>query len=132
MGKTKTDSILISIKKMLGLDRNYNAFDQDIIIHINSVFLILNQLGVGPDEVFSISDETTNWEDFLQGESIGLIKSYMYLKVRLLFDPPSTGVLHQAMERQISEFEWRLNIYCDTPKEESETGGEADESKSVG
>lgn len=127
----KTDSILISVKKMLGLDQNYNAFDPDVIMHINSVFLILNQLGVGPKKVFSITDEKDTWEEFLQGELVGLVKSYMYLKVRLIFDPPSTGVLHEAMERQIAEFEWRLNVHCDTPEEKVETGGEVDESEFV-
>lgn len=113
-----SDSILISVKKMLGLDKEYDAFDMDVVIHINSVFMVLNQLGVGPKECFSIDDDNASWSDFFQGnENANLVKSYMYLKVRLMFDPPSTGVLHEAMERQISEFEWRLNMQCDTLEE---------------
>lgn len=116
------DSILLSIKKMLGLDYAYNAFDVDIIININSVFMILFQLGVGPGKPFSISGETETWEEFFKDDQvINLVKSYMYLKVRLLFDPPSTGVLHEAMERQIKEFEWRLNVQSEGG-EENEPG----------
>lgn len=110
------DSVLLSIKKLVGLDRAYTAFDDDLIIHINSVFTILNQLGVGPKQSFFITGEEDTWSDFFQDtvKQPELVKSYIYLKVRLLFDPPSTGVLHEAMERQISEFEWRLNVECDT------------------
>lgn len=105
------ESILNSIKKLLGMDKNFNAFDQDVIIHINSVFLVLNQIGVGPENPFQITGEEELWTDFMEDISkINLVRSYMYLKVRLIFDPPSTGVLHEAMERQIQEFEWRLNI----------------------
>ena len=105
------DSILLTIKKLLGIDKNYNVFDSDIIIHINSVFMILYQLGVGPDKPFSIEGESETWSQFSSDVSLyQLVKSYIYLKVRLIFDPPSAGVLHQAVERQISEFEWRLNV----------------------
>lgn len=109
-----SESILISIKKMLGLAPDYTAFDTDIIIHINSVFTILNQLGVCDSNYFSISDDTALWSDFLgDSDTLELVKSYMYLKVRLIFDPPQSGVLHEAMERQIKEFEWRLNVLVD-------------------
>lgn len=108
------ESILNSIKKMLGLDASYTAFDTDIIIHINSVFMILNQLGVGPEEPFTIISEDEIWADFLDtNKYLELVKSYMYLKVRLIFDPPTTGVLHEAMERQVKEFEWRLNVQAE-------------------
>lgn len=108
------DSILTSIKKMLGIREDYEHFDQDIIIHINSVFLVLNQLGVGPKEPYSITGPDETWADFfLDGSTINLVKSYVYLKVRLIFDPPTTGVLHEAMERQIQEFEWRLNVQAE-------------------
>lgn len=112
------DSILSSVKKMLGIDPSYEHFDPDLIMHINSVFLILNQLGVGPETSFSTSfsitgdDET--WNDFfLDSQVIELVKSYIYLKVRLIFDPPTTGVLHEAMERQVKEFEWRLMVQAE-------------------
>ena len=117
------DSVLLSIKKMVGLDRNYTAFDDDLIMHINSAFTVLNQLGVGPKAPFFISSENDSWNDFFKNsdKKPELVKSYIYLKVRLLFDPPSTGVLHQAMERQISEFEWRLNVECDTKNQNDDT-----------
>lgn len=121
-----SESILISVKKMLGLDRDYDAFDMDILIHINSVFMILNQLGVGPKDCFSISDSNAVWTDFTPDvHQAELVKSYMYLKVKLIFDPPTTGVLHEAMERQISEFEWRLNMQCDIPKKGGSYGEES-------
>ena len=106
------ESILLSIKKLLGMDRNYNAFDTDIIININSVLMILWQLGVGVGEKpFAISGEKETWSDFLANSSkLELVKTYIYMKVKLIFDPPSSGVLHEAIERQIQEFEWRLNI----------------------
>lgn len=108
------NSILISIKKLLGLDRNYNAFDMDIIIHINSVFGILDQLGLrneAYDGPFYIRGEEETWTDFLTDPMyLEMVKSYIYLRVKLLFDPPNSGVLHEAIERQIAEMEWRLNI----------------------
>ena len=110
------NSILLSIKKLLGIESEYDCFDVDIIIHVNSVFLVLNQLGVGPEEPFEIFGDEEEWTDFFSlSESIpiNLVKSYMYLKVRLLFDPPNTGVLHEAMERQVQEFEWRLKVQAE-------------------
>ena len=105
------DSILTSIKKLLGITEEYEHFDQDIIIHINSVFMILNQLGVGPSNGFSITDKTAVWSDFIsEGVNIESVKSYMYLKVRLLFDPPTTSAVMESMNRMISELEFRLNV----------------------
>lgn len=104
------ESILTSIKKLLGISEEYEQFDQDLIMHINSVFLILNQLGVGPSEGFFIYDDTAIWDDFLEGANIELVKSYMYLKVKLLFDPPLSSAVIEANNRMISEFEWRLNV----------------------
>lgn len=109
-----SDSILISIKKLLGIDSEYRAFDQDVLFAINSSFTILNQLGVGPDRSYRITGDGETWSDFFADkEFIDLAKDYIYLRVRLLFDPPSTGVLHEAIERQISEFEWRLMVQAD-------------------
>ena len=103
------DSILTSIKKLLGITEEYEHFDQDIIIHINSVFMILNQLGVGPSNGFSITDKTAVWSDFIsEGANIESVKSYMYLKVRLLFDPPTTSAVMESMNRMICELEFRL------------------------
>lgn len=108
------DSILISTKKMLGLAEDYTAFDLDVIIHINSVFTTLTQLAVGPEEGFSIEDETALWVDFITPEmNLNAVKTYVYLRVRLLFDPPSTAYLVTAVQEQIKELEWRLNVQAD-------------------
>ena len=105
------DSILTSVKKLLGVGEEYTHFDDDIITHINSVIFILTQIGIGPVEGFAIISKDQTWNDFLQGRiNIESVKSYVYLKVRLLFDPPSNSFLVEAIERQISEYEWRLNI----------------------
>lgn len=106
-----TDSILDSTKKTLNLASDYTAFDQDIILHINSVFSTLNQLGIGPSVGFMIADKTPVWADFLEGDlRLNNIKSYMYLRVRLLFDPPTLGYVIDAMKDQIKELEWRINV----------------------
>ena len=114
-GMRMNDSILTSIKKLLGITEEYEHFDQDIIIHINSVFMILNQLGVGPSNGFSITDKTAVWSDFLSDETgIESVKSYIYLKVRLLFDPPTTSAVMESMNRMISELEFRLNVSAES------------------
>lgn len=103
------DSILTSIKKMLGVDESYTSFDTDIVININSVFGILNQLGVGPAIGFSISDASAEWVDFTQDNiKLEMIKTYIYLKVKLIFDPPTTGSVMEATRQLISELEWRI------------------------
>lgn len=105
------ESILTSIKKLLGIDEEYEHFDSDIIMHINSVFMILNQLGVGPAEGFSIKDKTATWEDFVTDlVKVEAIKSYVYLKVKLLFDPPLSSSVMESINRTISELEWRINV----------------------
>lgn len=110
------DSILTSVKKMLGISAEYEHFDPDVIMHVNSTFMTLHQLGVGPSEGFSIIDEDSTWSDFVQEKkTIEAVKSYMYLKVRLLFDPPQSSAVLAAMERQIAEYEWRLNVEVDKP-----------------
>lgn len=103
-------SILISTKKVLSLAANYKAFDEDILMHINATFTILNQLGLGPVNGFMIEDETNEWEEFgVPSNQLNLVKTYVYLKVRLLFDPPATSFLIEAANKQIEEYEWRLN-----------------------
>ena len=115
------ESILTSIKKLLGIDEEYENFDPDIIMHINSVFMILNQLGVGPSESFSIQDSKSVWSDFMpSGSNIESVKSYMYLKVKLMFDPPSSSAVMEAINRTIAELEWRLNVAADTPQTSKE------------
>ena len=109
-----TDRILESVKKVLGIAPEYLAFDQDIMMHINSVFSVLHQLGVGPDEPFMIEDETATWTEFLGTErGVNSVKSYVYLRVRLLFDPPATSFALGAMEKQIEELGWRISTYMD-------------------
>lgn len=103
------DSILTSIKKMLGMTEDYTEFDTDLIIHINSVFSALTQIGVGPPEGFMIEDESSEWNDFIGTESKwNFVKTYVYLKVRLLFDPPNSGSVMESINNQIKELEWRL------------------------
>lgn len=112
------DSILLSIKKLLGIEAEYEHFDTDIIIHINSVFSILTQLGVGPENGFSIYDKNAVWHDFIQDSSkIEMVKTYIYLKVRLLFDPPTVSSVASSFSQMISELEWRLNITADSKEE---------------
>lgn len=103
-------SILKSVKKVLGLADDYTAFDTDIIIHINTVFTTLNQLGIGPEEGFAIEDDGDEWTTFL-GETprYGAVKTYMWLKVKILFDPPVNAYLVTSLEKQIQEYEWRLS-----------------------
>lgn len=117
-----SESILTSIKKLLGIDENYTHFDADIIMHINSVFSILTQMGVGPANGFSISGKDDTWSAFITDKPniFSLVKSYVYMKVRLLFDPPLSSAAIESINRQISEFEWRLFVAAD-PVED--TGG---------
>ena len=106
-----TDSILLSIKKLLGLVEDDQAFDADIIIHINSVFMILQQLGIGPVDGFKIESQEETWGQFIQDDKLlEDIKTYVYLKVRLIFDPPLNSSILQSIERTISELEFRINI----------------------
>ena len=109
------ESILTSIKKMLGIAEEYTHFDMDLIMHINSVLTILTQLGVGPSKGFSIRDENDSWEDFFSKDSnLESVKSYVYMKVRLLFDPPQSSAVTESINRLISELEWRINVEVET------------------
>lgn len=105
-------SILTSTKKILGLVEEYEYFDLDILTHINSVFVILSQLGVGPVEGFMIEDKDAEWSDFdVPQELLNLVRTYAFLKVRMLFDPPTTSFLIEATNNQIKEYEWRLSVW---------------------
>ena len=106
-------SILTSTKKILGIAEDYTVFDLDVITHINSAFSTLTQLGVGPAEGFMIEDETAVWTDFIvdADPQYNSVKSYVYLRTRLLFDPPTTSYLIAAFNDQLKELEWRLNIH---------------------
>lgn len=118
------DSILTSIKKMLGITEECENFDPDVIMHINTVFSVLTQLGAGPADGFSIKDKTALWSDFVKSDShLEMLKSYMYLKVRLLFDPPLGSASIEAINRQINELEWRINTAVDPCKKEEIQNG---------
>lgn len=104
-------SILNSVKKVVGIDADYDAFDVDILMHINTAFSTLNQLGIGPEAGFAIEDDVPTWDAFLGDDPrLNSVKSYVFLRVRLLFDPPATSYAIEAFQKQITEIEWRLNV----------------------
>ena len=105
------ESILTSIKKLLGIAEEYTHFDTDIMIHINSVFMILVQMGVGPDEGFKVESAADTWNEFTSDKLLyESVKTYVYLKVKMIFDPPQGGAVAEAYKQTISELEWRLNF----------------------
>jgi hypothetical protein len=117
------DSILTSVKKLLGIQEEDESFDVELILDINSVFMILNQLGLGPVEGFTIEDKEDVWSDFLKNRNyLNAAKSYIYLKVRLMFDPPQMGYLVESINKQCQEFEWRLNAQVETKLHKEEDG----------
>lgn len=110
------DSILTSIKKMLGITEEYEHFDKDIIMCINSAFMILTQMGVGPSEGFRIKDKASYWDEFVSPEAnLESVKTYVFMKVKLMFDPPTSSSVLESMKNMISELEWRLNVEAETP-----------------
>lgn len=114
------ESILDSIKEQLGIGKGYTQFDNQIIQHINSVFFDLNQLGVGPETGFAIEDNLTTWEEFLDGRTdLDAVQIYVYLNVKLLFDPPQTSFVLESYYRRIKEIEWRLNVQVESIKPDS-------------
>ena len=114
----ESNSILTTIKKLLGLTEEDTSFDTDIIVFINSAFTRLNQLGVGPEEIFKITDSTDTWEDFWGTLTpLPMVIDYIYLKVKRTFDPPSSSVL-SSIDNMIKEYEFELNTFVDpTPAE---------------
>ncbi|MBQ8829125.1 MAG: hypothetical protein IJ022_03425 [Burkholderiaceae bacterium] len=117
------DSILDSVKKALGIHAEYTNFDPDIIMHINTVFGILNQLNIGPPEGFMIEDNSMVWDEYITSLNLTMVKTYIYLKVRLMFDPPTSSALIESINGMISELEWRLYVEGNHGTE----GGENDE-----
>lgn len=112
-----TSSILASIKKMLGLEDDYTPFDMDIIVHINSALMTLHQLGVGPDKGFQIEGYNETWDDLeISLEMTGAVKNYIYLSVKVLFDPPTNSFVMDAMQKQIEQLGWRLNVQAESKK----------------
>ena len=114
MGLVNNSSILVSIKKLLNVEETDDSFDTDIGMLINNEFMTLHQLGIGPDEGFSITDADTKWADFSSDKTlIETVKTYVYMKVRMIFDPPASSVVADAFNSQIRELEWRLNIQAE-------------------
>lgn len=108
------ESILVYVKRLLGIQSDYNHFDPDVIYGINAAFAVLTQLGVGPKEGFSISDDSTKWNEFVEDTArLSLIKEYVCLRTRLLFDPPSSSALIDAINKSVAEYEWRLFVASD-------------------
>ena len=115
------DSILTTIKKNLGITDEYTQFDPEIMMHINSVFMILTQqLGVGPEAGFRIADKGDSWSDFIPEDDLRFeaVKTYLYLKVKLMFDPPDRAAIMESYNSQIRELEWRLNVAAESSKSE--------------
>lgn len=105
------NSILLETKKVLGLPEAYTPFDTDVLMHINTALGTLNQLGIGPEDGFEVVDQNAEWDQLLEGnKKLNPVKTYVYLKVRVFYDPPEQIHLLQAMERQIEQLEWRLNV----------------------
>lgn len=105
------ESILDSIKVLLNVQYYDEAFDKELIMHINSVLMICSQLGIGPAECFSITGSTETWDQFLNGRTdVEAVKNYIYMKIRLIFDPPTNSFTLDAMKRMVEEYEWRLTI----------------------
>ncbi len=108
------ESILTSVKKVLGVTEDYEHFDQDIIMHINTAFFQLNQLAVGPSTGFNISDKSTIWKDFVgERNDLAAIKSFTYLYVRRLFDPPTTSIIENSFKEQLDQLTWRINTQAE-------------------
>lgn len=122
MGLFEDDSILMSIKKLLNIDYKDTAFDTDIKFLINNEFMTLQQLGIGPEAGFSVEDVGTEWEEFSTDNTlVKTVKAYIYLRVRMLFDPPASSVVADAINSRINELEWRLNVQAE--RDYNKTGG---------
>ena len=111
------DSILMTIRKLVCGDPYADHFDTDLLVHINACFSILNQLGVGPENGFVVTDETQSWSSYSDNDRIlNMVKTYVTLKVKKIFDPPLTSSVLEAMDKEISQLEWRLNVAVDPVK----------------
>lgn len=113
------DSILISIKKLLGIAEEDDSFDMDIIMLINSAFVTLQQIGVGPSEGFAIEDDLATWVDYLGDDKVvSTVRNYIWLKVKMVFDPPTSSFVMEAIKHEIAEDEWRLMMHAETKSAE--------------
>lgn len=119
------ESILTSIKKPLGMTKEYKIFDFDLIMHINSVFMTLHQMGVGPEDGFSIKDDKTTWSEYIpeDDKNFEAVKTYVYLKVKLIFDPPQSSSILENYKQLIAEYEWRLNLAAEQKRKGDELNG---------
>ena len=118
---SNNDSILTTVKKLIGLDEEYDAFDQDILIFINSILFELEQIGLKPKEGFALSDKTAVWLDYTDDERVlNALKPYIYLKTKLIFDPPTSSSVADSINKVADRFEWRIHMY-------TETGGEVND-----
>lgn len=123
MATKVTESILNSTKAALGIVPEYTAFDNQVIMYINTAFSTLYQLGVGPSDGFMIEDETTTWDELLDGNRLlNLVITYVHLSVKLMFDPPMNSFATTAMKEQQKELEWRINVMVDPSAERSVAG----------
>lgn len=120
------DSILLSVKKSLGLEPSMTHFDPDIIMCINSAFNVLTQLGVGPIEGFSISSYENDWTEFIDDVRLNMVKTYIFLKTKIVFDPPTGNAVLECYKEQIKEYEWRLNCQVDPSNTFDENKEECD------
>lgn len=124
MASNNMASILDSVKQSLGIVPDYEHFDDQLIMFINSVFPVLYELGVGPDDGFEIEDNTALWSDFLgNGKLLNQVKSYMFIKVKLLFDPPASSFAIEAMNKMAQEHEWRIMALVEPTNRASNSGG---------
>ena len=111
------DSILMTIRKLVCGNPYADHFDTDLLVHINACFSILNQLGVGPESGFVVTDETQSWSSYVaDNRTLNMVKTYVTLKVKKIFDPPLTSSVLEAMDKEISQLEWRLNVAVDPVK----------------
>lgn len=117
------DSILKSVKKILGLADEYDVFDLDVIMHINSGFTTLHSAGIGPSTVFSIEDDSTTWSEFIDGfTELNSVRTYMSMYVKLIFDPPATSFTISAMEKQLEEYLWRMHVSSENKRHATTNG----------
>ena len=107
MSKPSKINILADIKKLIGIVPEYNEFDDQLLIDINAAFATLHQLGVGPEEGFEV-DKDTDWDEYISTQRLSFIKSYVSMKVRVMFDPPTSSFALDALNKQIAEYEWRI------------------------
>lgn len=123
MATKVTESILDSTKAALGIVPEYTAFDNQVIMYINTAFSVLHQLGVGPDDGFMIEDSSTTWDELTGGSKLlNMVITYVHLSVKLMFDPPMNSFATTAMKEQQKELEWRINVQVDPNAERSVAG----------